>query len=107
VDSNLFSFSIFFQIFGEFFPLPCHHALDIIDIQYLTFDCNGQHIWAKHLNHLIGVVSFVIIQVHTQVMEILKNKVKVVIEFFILELQALALLHLMLWKLWGWFSFNI
>ncbi len=42
MDLNLFSCSIFFQIFGGVFPLPCHHALDIIDIQYLTFDCNGQ-----------------------------------------------------------------
>ncbi len=72
MDPNLFSRSIFFQIFGEFFPLPCHHALDIIDIQYLTFDCNGQHIWVKHLNQLIGVVNFVIIQMQTQVVEIVK-----------------------------------
>jgi hypothetical protein len=73
VDPNLFSCSIFFQIFRGFFPLPHHHALDIINIQYLTFDCNGQHIWVKHLNQLIGVVSFVITQIHAQVVEIVKN----------------------------------
>jgi hypothetical protein len=54
----VFMFNILSNLWW-FFPLPHHHALDIIDIQYLTFDCNGQQIWVKHLNQLIRVVSFV------------------------------------------------
>ncbi len=40
---------------------------------HLSFHCNGQHIWVKHLNQLINVMIFVIKEVHIQ---ILTNQVK-------------------------------
>ncbi len=67
----VFMFNILSNLWWVF-PIT-YHALDINDIQYLTFDCNGQHIEVKHLNQLLGVVNFVIIQMHTQVVEIVKN----------------------------------
>jgi hypothetical protein len=45
-------------------------------IEQLAFDCNGQHILAKHLNQLIKVVNFVTNEVQTQVVEIMKNQMK-------------------------------
>jgi Ca2+/Na+ antiporter len=40
----------------------------------ITFNCNIEHIWTKHLYHLIGVVSFVTKELHIQVVElIVKN----------------------------------
>jgi hypothetical protein len=42
-------------------------------MEHLAFDYNRQHIWAKHLNQLTWVVSFMITRVQIQVVEIVKN----------------------------------
>ncbi len=48
-----------------------------IGMGHLTFDCNGQHIWLKHLDQLIGVVRFLIKKKGTQLgCEIVKNEMK-------------------------------
>jgi hypothetical protein len=41
-------------------------------IEHLAFDYN-KHIWVKHLNQLTWVVSFVITNMHIQIVEIVKN----------------------------------
>jgi hypothetical protein len=47
-----------------------------IDMGHLTFDCNGQHIWLKHLDQLIGVVKFLIKKGAYLGCEIVKNEMK-------------------------------
>jgi len=42
-------------------------------MEHLAFGCNEQHIWAKHLDQLTWIVSFVITKVHIQVVKFVEN----------------------------------
>jgi hypothetical protein len=62
--SNMFySFKSLVDSFHDLFIIQCILDLNTC-IEYLTFDYNGQHIWAKHLEELTRVVSFVTKNVH-------------------------------------------
>jgi hypothetical protein len=57
--SNMFySFKSLMDSFHDLLIMQCILDLNTC-IEHLTFDYNGQHIWAKHLDQLTRVVSFV------------------------------------------------
>jgi hypothetical protein len=62
--SNMFSSFTFLVDFShDLLIMQCILDLNTC-IEQLTFDYNGQHIWAKHLDQLTRVVSFVTKKVH-------------------------------------------